>query len=246
MNSLFARARSFWRGLRRPDQVWAEMDEEMRFHLEMEAERLQRERGLDPVEARRQAAVAFGGVDRYKEAGRDARGLGWLSGLPLDLKLGGRMLVKYPGLTIVGGLAMAFAIWVGAVVFEMVTLIVSDAWRLEAQSVTSNPYRPVYGWGELPQGRTWGSTSAVDIAADGNIWVAERCGRNTCVGSKVDPVLLFTKEGKLLQTLGQKGFRSDTGADNTDFSSNGWSSFVKNVSSYFWLNLSSMRNWGAC
>ena len=27
----------------------------------------------------------------------------------LDLKLGGRMLVKYPGLTIVGGLAMAFA-----------------------------------------------------------------------------------------------------------------------------------------
>ena len=27
-----------------------------------------------------------------------------------DIKLGGRMLVKYPGLTVVGGLAMAFAI----------------------------------------------------------------------------------------------------------------------------------------
>ena len=34
------------------------------------------------------------------------------------------MLVKYPGLTIVGSLAMAFAIWVGAVTFEMVGLIV--------------------------------------------------------------------------------------------------------------------------
>src|SRR5688572_18430267 len=43
-----------------------------------------------------------------------------LGGLSLDMKLGGRMLVKYPGLTLVGGLAMAFSIWVGAVVFEMV------------------------------------------------------------------------------------------------------------------------------
>jgi len=42
----------------------------------------------------------------------------------LDFKLGGRMLVKYPGLTIVGGLAMAFAIWVGIVVFQVVGLAV--------------------------------------------------------------------------------------------------------------------------
>ena len=42
----------------------------------------------------------------------------------LDLKLGGRMLVKYPGLTIVGGLAMAFAIWVGIVIFQVVGLFV--------------------------------------------------------------------------------------------------------------------------
>jgi len=40
----------------------------------------------------------------------------------LDLKLGGRMLVKYPGLTIVGGLAIAFAIWVGLVIFQVVSL----------------------------------------------------------------------------------------------------------------------------
>jgi putative ABC transport system permease protein len=125
MKTLFARVRSLWRGLRRPDQLWAEMDEEMRFHVDMEAERLQRERGLDPAEARRQAAVAFGGAEKYKEAGRDARGLGWLGGLTLDLKLGGRMLVKYPGLTIIGGLTMAFAIWVGAVVFQVVMLFVS-------------------------------------------------------------------------------------------------------------------------
>jgi putative ABC transport system permease protein len=60
----------------------------------------------------------------------------------LDLKLGGRMLVKYPGLTIVGGLAMAFAIWVGIVIFQVVglftnpTLPVSEGARLvEVRSV---------------------------------------------------------------------------------------------------------------
>ena len=52
------------------------------------------------------------------------RGLDWLGGLSLDMKLGGRMLVKYPGLTLIGGLAMAFSIWVGAVVFEMVRVTI--------------------------------------------------------------------------------------------------------------------------
>jgi len=74
--------------------------------------------------------------------------------------------------------------------------------ELLAQSVTSNPFRPIYGWGELPEGREWGSTSSVEIALDGNIWVAERCGSNTCVGSDVDPVLLYDKEGQLLRSFG--------------------------------------------
>ena len=52
-------------------------------------------------------------------------GLAWLSGLSLDMKLGVRMLVKYPGLTLVGGLAMAFSIWVGAIVFEMVRVTIN-------------------------------------------------------------------------------------------------------------------------
>jgi putative ABC transport system permease protein len=49
----------------------------------------------------------------------------WLSGLSLDLKLGLRMLRKYPGLTIVGGVAMAFGIWFGAVSFHLFNLLAS-------------------------------------------------------------------------------------------------------------------------
>ena len=98
------------------------MDEEFRFHLDMETERLVREEGLPPDEARRRARIAFGLAERYKDEMRDGRGLAWVGGLALDLKLGGRMLIKYPGLTIVGGLAMAFAIWVGAIAFQMAVL----------------------------------------------------------------------------------------------------------------------------
>ncbi len=99
------------------------MDREFRFHLDMETERLVRESGLDPAEARRRAHVAFGGAEQHKEALRAGRGLAWLGGLSLDFRLGFRMLIKYPGLTIVGGLAMAFGIWVGAVSFELSSLV---------------------------------------------------------------------------------------------------------------------------
>ena len=124
MNGLFSRARSLWLGLRRPDRLEAEMDEEMRFHIDMMADLLVRERGVEPREAKRQAAAAFGGVEKYKEAGRDARGVTWITATALDFKLGARMLVKYPGLSLVGGLGMAVAIAIGAAVFSFVDVII--------------------------------------------------------------------------------------------------------------------------
>jgi putative ABC transport system permease protein len=90
------------------------MNAEFRFHIEMETDRLMRDKSLAPDEARRRALAAFGGVEKHKEALRDGRGLAWLSGISLDVKLGGRMLRKYPGLTLAGGLALAIAIGIGA------------------------------------------------------------------------------------------------------------------------------------
>ncbi|MEX2571708.1 MAG: peptidyl-alpha-hydroxyglycine alpha-amidating lyase family protein [Gemmatimonadota bacterium] len=83
-----------------------------------------------------------------------------------------------------------------------VAIFATLAVEAHAQSVTTNPYRPIYGWGELPEGRVWGSTSAIHPAADGNIWVAERCGANTCVGSDLDPILLFGTDGNLIRSFG--------------------------------------------
>lgn len=73
-----------------------------------------------------------------------------------------------------------------------------------AQMIAPNPYTTVPGvWGKLPQGRTWGSLSAVYPAPDGmSIWVAERCGANTCAGSSLDPVMRFDLDGNLLTSFG--------------------------------------------
>lgn len=66
-----------------------------------------------------------------------------------------------------------------------------------------NPYRTVEGWAKLPAGRTWGSTSAVEIDKDGrSIWVAERCEANSCASSNLDPILKFDSEGKLVKSFG--------------------------------------------
>ncbi len=69
-----------------------------------------------------------------------------------------------------------------------------------------NPYQTIKGWFQLPEGRTMGSTSAVDIDSKGHIWVAERCGKNTCAGSKLDPILEFDASGKLLKSFGSGMF----------------------------------------
>jgi predicted permease len=118
MHAIRARLRLLSRG-----DAEARMDEELRFHLEMETEKNLRA-GMTPAEARRQAVLAFGGVEGHKEEMRDGRTLAWAGGLSLDLKLGFRMLRKYPGLTLVGGLAIAFAICVGAGTFEFVSQVV--------------------------------------------------------------------------------------------------------------------------
>jgi sugar lactone lactonase YvrE len=75
--------------------------------------------------------------------------------------------------------------------------------NMAAVNSLPNPYKTVEGWAKMPEGRTWGSTSAVDIDRDGKtIWVAERCGTNSCLGSNLDPVLAFDDHGNLVKHFG--------------------------------------------
>ena len=70
-----------------------------------------------------------------------------------------------------------------------------------------NPYRTIENWAKLPDGRIWGSTSAVDIDRDGrSVWVGERCGANSCAGKTDDSVLHFDASGKLIKSFGSGMF----------------------------------------
>lgn len=67
-----------------------------------------------------------------------------------------------------------------------------------------NPYQTITGWAKLPEGRIWGSTSAVEIDKDGvSIWVAERCGANNCAGSNLASVFKFDANGNMVKSFGE-------------------------------------------
>lgn len=102
------------RGVVFRDRQSRELDEELSFHVDMAAAQLERE-GVPRGEARRRAAVALGGVEKTKEQVRDAKGLRWISGMSLDIRLGARMLVRSWGLTVVAVVGLAVAIGLGAV-----------------------------------------------------------------------------------------------------------------------------------
>ena len=75
-----------------------------------------------------------------------------------------------------------------------------------------NPYRTIDGWAKMPTGRTWGSTSAVDIDKDGkSIWVFERCGQNSCATSDLPAILRFDEHGTLVKSFGAGMFISPHG-----------------------------------
>src|SRR5687768_3952612 len=119
--SHLARIRSLLRALRRGDALNEDMEAEFRLHIDLRAEELVRA-GLTPAEAARQARLEFGSGPSFRDRGREARGLRAFDSLRvsmLDFKLGGRMLVKHPGLTAIATIAVAFAIAVGTVGFEI-------------------------------------------------------------------------------------------------------------------------------
>jgi len=122
LSRLIRRVRSLWRGMWRRADVEAEMDEEFRHHLELRTQDLVR-RGLSPREAARRARIEFGHVETHKESARASRGLRPFDQIGLswlDVKLGVRMLAKYPGLSLVSVMGMSVAIAIGAGGFGLI------------------------------------------------------------------------------------------------------------------------------
>lgn len=115
-------AQARWRGLLRKDQLDAEIEEELRFHLRRATED-HIARGMQPDDAARAAARQFGHIGRIKEEWRDVSGGGWLEVFVQDVRFAIRMLRKDRSFTATAVLALALGIAVNAALFTLVSSV---------------------------------------------------------------------------------------------------------------------------
>jgi predicted permease len=106
-----------WRG-----REEAELDEELRFHLEMQAERFEGE-GAGPGEAWRRSRLALGGVERTKEDVRDARGTRWLEDLAADVSFALRTMRRSPIFAATIIVMLAIGIGANTTIFTLVDAV---------------------------------------------------------------------------------------------------------------------------
>jgi predicted permease len=130
-----------------------DLDAELRFHIDRETEELER-RGIPPVDARRQARLAFGGFELMKEEARDARGTALVEELLQDVRYAYRTLRKAPIFT--GTIVLLLALGIGA---NTATFAVVDALLLrrlpvphpEQLVIVGDPAAVGSGWHGSPE-----------------------------------------------------------------------------------------------
>src|SRR5579859_7939126 len=96
--------------------------------------------------------------------------------------------------------------WLAAAILAMLgtqTTYGQPSSRADSKTVS---YQRADHFLRLPAGRSMGSTSAVTVDAHGHIWVADRCGANSCEGSLLDPIMEFDPGGNFLRAFGRGMF----------------------------------------
>ena len=101
----------------------AEMEEELRSHIQHRADDLERS-GLARSEAERRARIEFGGREKYKEEIHHALGGNFIETCVQDLRFSLRQLRKSPGFTIAAVLTLALAIGANTVVFGVLNALI--------------------------------------------------------------------------------------------------------------------------
>ncbi|HWM71019.1 MAG TPA: ABC transporter permease [Steroidobacteraceae bacterium] len=120
--TFWSRIRSWLDATLRRSRLESEMDAEVRFHLEAYAQDLV-SGGVPRQEAMRRARIEFGGIERVKEEGREARGVNLVESLLQDLRYGASNMMRTPGFTAITVLTLALGIGATTAIFSAVNPI---------------------------------------------------------------------------------------------------------------------------
>ena len=119
MLSQVRRALARIRGMFGRAGIQSEQDEEFRLHLDLQTEHNER-LGMPPAEARRAAVLAFGGVQNFREATRDARSIPFLDNLGRDVRFAFRHFARKPLTAATIVVVLAIGIGVHAAAFSLI------------------------------------------------------------------------------------------------------------------------------
>ena len=121
MNSMnwLRRIQLGFRALLGKQKLDAEMDDEMRSHIEMQTQE-NIEAGMSPEEARYAALRQFGWVESIKDVCREQRGVSWIENLGQDIRYGARMLRKNSSFAAAAVVTFALGIGATSAVFSLV------------------------------------------------------------------------------------------------------------------------------
>lgn len=118
LSDLLYRLRALFRG----KEMNAEVDNELRYHLECEAEKYRRS-GISSEDAARRARLAFGGRTQVEQQCRDSRGTKFVEDLLQDLHYAVRSFAKTPGLTALIVLSLAIGIGANTAIFSVTSTL---------------------------------------------------------------------------------------------------------------------------
>ena len=138
---LWPRIASFWRTVTRGRRLDADLDAELRSYIDEITSR-KVAAGIDPVDARRQALMEAGGLDRVKEEVRDIR-IGRLAEETIrDIAYAWRMLRKAPGFAAAAIVTLALGVGANTAIFSVVHAL------LIAPMPYTDPDRLVFVWAD--------------------------------------------------------------------------------------------------
>jgi predicted permease len=161
---------SWWKRLSRRKQMEAQLEKELRFHLEEHTSQLVA-RGIPPDEARRQARLALGGPEQVKENCRDARGTRWLEDLLQDTRYALRTFRRKPGFSIIGILILSLGIGATTVMFAVINSVLlrplsyPEADRLVTVRTVTEQIGELWGSSNLDFGDIKRDSQTLDLAA---------------------------------------------------------------------------------